>query len=137
MTPEALFEALELCAAQRRPAERPALAAIAALGDTHREDLLRAALRMRRSRSGVDVNMEGIVSAKTAAAIAGGAGIFVTALGAGVGIRYLTNVGLTWTTALGHIRAGSVTPLAVTSARRLKEFPDVPTLNARQRHGCT
>ena len=35
---------------------------------------------------------------------------------------------MTWTTALGHIRAGTVTPLAVSSAKRLPEFPDVPTL---------
>ncbi len=35
---------------------------------------------------------------------------------------------MTWTTALGHIRAGSVIPLAVSSSHRLKEFPDVPTL---------
>jgi tripartite-type tricarboxylate transporter receptor subunit TctC len=35
---------------------------------------------------------------------------------------------MTWTTALGHIRGGTVTPLAVSSAKRLAEFPDVPTL---------
>ena len=35
---------------------------------------------------------------------------------------------MTWTTALGHIRAGTVTPLAVSSAKRMPEFPDVPTL---------
>ena len=35
---------------------------------------------------------------------------------------------MTWTTALGHIRAGTVVPLAVSSAKRIAEFPDVPTL---------
>jgi tripartite-type tricarboxylate transporter receptor subunit TctC len=35
---------------------------------------------------------------------------------------------MTWTTALGHIRGGTVTPLAVSSTKRLAEFPDVPTL---------
>ena len=34
---------------------------------------------------------------------------------------------MTWTTALGQIRARQVIPLAVTSAQRLEEFPDLPT----------
>ncbi len=39
------------------------------------------------------------------------------------------NVGsMTWTSALGQIRGGKVIPLAVSSSRRLSEFPDLPTL---------
>ena len=34
---------------------------------------------------------------------------------------------MTWTSALGQIRAGTVIPLAVTSSARLAEFPDLPT----------
>lgn len=34
---------------------------------------------------------------------------------------------MTWTTAIGQIRAGQVIPLAVTSSARLKEYPDLPT----------
>jgi tripartite-type tricarboxylate transporter receptor subunit TctC len=34
---------------------------------------------------------------------------------------------MTWTTASGQISAGTVVPLAVTSARRLPDFPDIPT----------
>jgi tripartite-type tricarboxylate transporter receptor subunit TctC len=34
---------------------------------------------------------------------------------------------MTWTTALGHIQSGAVVPIAVTSDRRLPEYPDVPT----------
>lgn len=34
---------------------------------------------------------------------------------------------MTWTSALGQIRAGTVIPIAVTSAKRLPEFPDLPT----------
>jgi tripartite-type tricarboxylate transporter receptor subunit TctC len=34
---------------------------------------------------------------------------------------------MTWTTAHAQIRAGNVVPLAVSSARRIPEFPDVPT----------
>jgi tripartite-type tricarboxylate transporter receptor subunit TctC len=34
---------------------------------------------------------------------------------------------MTWTTASGQISAGTVVPLAVTSAQRLKDFPTIPT----------
>ena len=34
---------------------------------------------------------------------------------------------MTWTSALGQIRAGKLTPIAVTSNARLAEFPDIPT----------
>ena len=34
---------------------------------------------------------------------------------------------MTFTTASSQIRAGNVIPLAVSSANRLKEFPDLPT----------
>lgn len=34
---------------------------------------------------------------------------------------------MTWTTASGQISAGTVVPLAVTSAQRLKDFPNIPT----------
>lgn len=38
------------------------------------------------------------------------------------------NVGtMTWTSAVGQIRAGKVIPIAVTSSGRLREFPDLPT----------
>jgi tripartite-type tricarboxylate transporter receptor subunit TctC len=36
---------------------------------------------------------------------------------------------MTWTTASGQIRAGTVLPLAVSSNQRLPDQPDVPTLN--------
>ena len=35
---------------------------------------------------------------------------------------------MTWTSALGQIRAGKLIPLAVTSEKRMPDFPDVPTL---------
>jgi len=35
---------------------------------------------------------------------------------------------LTWSTALEHVRAGVLIPLAITTAERLPEFPDLPTL---------
>jgi tripartite-type tricarboxylate transporter receptor subunit TctC len=41
---------------------------------------------------------------------------------------HLTFGSMTWTTASGHIQAGTVLPLAVSSNERLPEFPDVPTL---------
>jgi tripartite-type tricarboxylate transporter receptor subunit TctC len=34
---------------------------------------------------------------------------------------------MTWTTAIGQIRAGQVIPLAVSASARLAEFPDLPT----------
>jgi tripartite-type tricarboxylate transporter receptor subunit TctC len=34
---------------------------------------------------------------------------------------------VSWTTALAHIRAGEVRPVAVTARKRLPSFPDVPT----------
>jgi tripartite-type tricarboxylate transporter receptor subunit TctC len=34
---------------------------------------------------------------------------------------------MTWTSALGQIRAGTVLPIAVTSSQRLAEYPDLPT----------
>jgi tripartite-type tricarboxylate transporter receptor subunit TctC len=36
---------------------------------------------------------------------------------------------MTWTTAIGQIRAGQVIPLAVSSSARLVEFPDLPTFD--------
>jgi tripartite-type tricarboxylate transporter receptor subunit TctC len=35
---------------------------------------------------------------------------------------------ITWTAALGQMRGGTIIPLAVSSARRMPGFPDVPTL---------
>ena len=35
---------------------------------------------------------------------------------------------VTWSSAIGQIRAGTVVPLAVSSARPMPEFPDVPTM---------
>jgi tripartite-type tricarboxylate transporter receptor subunit TctC len=35
---------------------------------------------------------------------------------------------MTWTSALGQIRSKAIVPLAVSSANRMPEFPDVPTL---------
>jgi tripartite-type tricarboxylate transporter receptor subunit TctC len=35
---------------------------------------------------------------------------------------------VTWTAAVGQMRARTIVPLAVSSARRMPEFPDVPTL---------
>jgi tripartite-type tricarboxylate transporter receptor subunit TctC len=35
---------------------------------------------------------------------------------------------MTWTTALGQIRGKNVVPLAVSSSKRMPEFPDVPTM---------
>jgi tripartite-type tricarboxylate transporter receptor subunit TctC len=37
---------------------------------------------------------------------------------------------VTWSSAIGQIRAGTVMPLAVSSARPMPEFPDVPTMKA-------
>ena len=34
---------------------------------------------------------------------------------------------MTWTTALGQIRAGAVIPIAITADQRLPDFPDLPT----------
>lgn len=41
---------------------------------------------------------------------------------------HLTFGSMTWTTASGHIQAGTVLPLAVSSNERLPDFPNVPTL---------
>jgi tripartite-type tricarboxylate transporter receptor subunit TctC len=41
---------------------------------------------------------------------------------------HLTFGSMTWTTASGHIQAGTVLPLAVSSNERLADFPNVPTL---------
>ncbi len=54
-------------AAHGRPAGRSDLERIAALDDGQRSALLAATMAVRRARSGLDVNMEGIVSAKTGA----------------------------------------------------------------------
>lgn len=35
---------------------------------------------------------------------------------------------VTWTAAIGQMRGGTIVPLAVSSTRRMPEFPDVPTL---------
>ncbi len=35
---------------------------------------------------------------------------------------------MTWSSAVGQIRAGTVVPIAVSSGARMAEFPDVPTL---------
>jgi tripartite-type tricarboxylate transporter receptor subunit TctC len=35
---------------------------------------------------------------------------------------------MTWSSALGQIRAGKVVPIAVSSKARIAEYPDVPTL---------
>lgn len=53
--------------------------------------------------------------------------------GAGQGISDLVGGhvklgSITWTAARGQMRAGTVIPLAVSSSRRMAEFPDVPTL---------
>jgi len=53
-----------------------------------------------------------------------GAGQAVTDLVAG----HVKLGSITLTAALGHIRAGTIIPLAVSSAARLSELPDVPTL---------
>ena len=36
---------------------------------------------------------------------------------------------MTWTSALGQIRAGRIIPIAVTAGARLNEFPDLPTFS--------
>ena len=53
-----------------------------------------------------------------------GAGAAVTDLIAG----HVKLGSITLTAALGHIRGGTITPLAVSSANRLAELPEVPTL---------
>ena len=35
---------------------------------------------------------------------------------------------MTWSSASGQVRAGTVVPIAVSSSARVAEFPDVPTL---------
>ena len=62
-----LFDDLDRCASTRTPATRQNLEAILRLDDEHQSDLLDATMRLRAARSGVDVNLEGIVSAKTGA----------------------------------------------------------------------
>jgi tripartite-type tricarboxylate transporter receptor subunit TctC len=44
---------------------------------------------------------------------------------------------MTWTSALGQIRAGTVIPIAVTSRTRLAEFPDLPTFKELGYDGLT
>jgi tripartite-type tricarboxylate transporter receptor subunit TctC len=41
---------------------------------------------------------------------------------------HLTFGSMTWTTASGHIQAGTVLPLAVSSNERLADYPNIPTL---------
>jgi tripartite-type tricarboxylate transporter receptor subunit TctC len=55
-----------------------------------------------------------------------GAGQAMTDLVAG----HVTLGSVTWSSAIGQIRAGTVLPLAVSSARPMPEFPDVPTMSA-------
>lgn len=63
----ALFAALERCAQDRARAPRPLLEGILGLEAGDRDALLALAMRVRTARSGLDVNLEGIVSAKTGA----------------------------------------------------------------------
>jgi tripartite-type tricarboxylate transporter receptor subunit TctC len=53
-----------------------------------------------------------------------GAGLAINDLVAG----HVKMGSITWTAALGQIRGGTIVPLAVSSARRMPGFPDVPTL---------
>jgi tripartite-type tricarboxylate transporter receptor subunit TctC len=53
-----------------------------------------------------------------------GAGQAITDLVAG----HVQMGSMTWTSALGQMQAGTIIPLAVSSTRRMPEFPDVPTL---------
>jgi tripartite-type tricarboxylate transporter receptor subunit TctC len=53
-----------------------------------------------------------------------GAGQAITDLVAG----HVQMGSMTWTAALGQMQAGTIIPLAVSSTRRMPEFPDVPTL---------
>ena len=64
---EALFTSLRRCADTRTPATREVLDGIVQLDDAARGALVDAAMRLRAARSGTDVNLEGIVSAKTGA----------------------------------------------------------------------
>ena len=63
----ALFAALDRFARARTPAPRDVLGGILRLEDRDRDALLERTMRLRAARSGVDVNLEGIVSAKTGA----------------------------------------------------------------------
>ncbi|HXM17650.1 MAG TPA: biotin synthase BioB [Candidatus Tumulicola sp.] len=62
-----LFSQLDDCIATRRPAARDVLLGVLRLADSDRDALLARSLRMRLARAGAQVNLEGIVSAKTGA----------------------------------------------------------------------
>lgn len=63
----AVFRKLDALVRDRTPAPRDVLESILRLEDRQRMPLLQRALQVRRARAGVDVNLEGIVSAKTGA----------------------------------------------------------------------
>ncbi len=67
VTTSSLFAELDDCIVSRRPASRETLLGVLLLADADRDALLARSLRMRLARAGADVNLEGIVSAKTGA----------------------------------------------------------------------